>query len=77
MNWEVGTDVCAHPHVQQIASGNQVCSAGSSAQCSVVTQRGGREAHGEGGCIYIYMCIADSIHCTQKPRQHCKAIIHQ
>ena len=52
MNWEVGTGVRALPRVPQVASGNQVCSAGSSAQCSVVTQRGGSEAHKAGG-MYI------------------------
>ena len=37
MNWEIGIDVCALPCVKQIASGNLLYSAGSSAQWSVVT----------------------------------------
>ena len=37
MNWETEIDVCALPCVKLIASGNLLCSAGSSAQCSVVT----------------------------------------
>ena len=37
MNWEVEIDICALPCVKQIASGNLLNSAGSSALCSVVT----------------------------------------
>ena len=37
MNWKIGIDICALPCVKQIASGNLLYNAGSSAQCSVVT----------------------------------------
>ena len=37
MSWEIGTDVCVLPYVKQIAHGNLLYSAGSSAQCPVVT----------------------------------------
>ena len=45
--------------VQQIASANLLNSTGSSAWCSVMTQRGGKETQ-EAGEIYIYMYV-----CTQ------------
>ena len=67
MNWEAETHIYTLPCVKQIASGKLLYSTGSSAQCSVMTQRGGegdgggREAQ-EGGDICIYM--ADSLHCT-------------
>ena len=37
MNWEIRFDINALPHVKQIASGNLLCSTGSSARCSVMT----------------------------------------
>ena len=62
-----------------MVSGKLLCSTGSSAQCSVMTCRGGmglggREAQGRGDtCVHI----ADSHCCTQKLAQHYKAIILQ
>ena len=41
MNWDFAIDVCVLPYVKQIACGNLLCSARSSAPCSVVTYRGG------------------------------------
>ena len=41
MNWEIGIDVYALLCVKQIASGNLLYTAGSSAQCSVMTWMGG------------------------------------
>ena len=68
MNWEIGIDVCELPCIKQIASGDLLCSAGSSAWCSVVTWIGGmgvgwsgKEVQ-EGGDICIH--IADSLCCT-------------
>ena len=37
MHWETGLKVCALPCVKQIAGGKLLCSAGSSAQGSVMT----------------------------------------
>ena len=37
MNWEIGVDIYALPCVKQIASGNLLYSAGSSARCSVMS----------------------------------------
>ena len=47
MNWEIRFDINRVPCVKQIASGNLLYSTGSSAQCSVMAQRGGME--GQGG----------------------------
>ena len=41
MNWEIGIDDYALLCVKQIESGNLLYTAGSSAQCSVMTQMGG------------------------------------
>ena len=41
MNWEIGIDDYALLCVKQIASGNLLYTAGSSAQCSVMTWMGG------------------------------------
>ena len=41
INWEIRINVCAQPCIKQIASGNLLHSAGSSAQCSGVTKRNG------------------------------------
>ena len=41
MNWEIEIDVCALPCLKHILSGNQLYSAGSSAQCSAVAWMGG------------------------------------
>ena len=66
MNWETGLKVCALPCVKQIASGKLLYTAGSSAQCSVMTQRGrvglGVGERSERGDIGIY--TADSLCCT-------------
>ena len=68
MNWVIGIDICALPCVKQIASGNLLCSAGSSARCSIMTYLGGWDGGGcgrevqEGGEICIH--TADSLHCT-------------
>ena len=61
MNWESSADIYTRPCVQQIAGGKLLYSTGSSAQCSVMTNRGGREAQEEGD---ICTHIADSLHCT-------------
>lgn len=62
------------PCAKQTASGDLLCDARSSKQCSVATLGGGREVH-EGGdpC----KPVADSSWCWQKPTQHGKAIILQ
>ena len=60
-NWEVGTDIYTPPCVKQIASGKLLCHTGSSAWCSVMTQRGGMGVQ-EGGHICVHM--ADSLHST-------------
>ena len=49
MNWEIGVDICTLPCVKQIASRNLLYGAGSSALCSVVTQRGEKGAWREEG----------------------------
>ena len=63
VNWEIGIDVCALPCIRQAASGKLLCSAGSSAWCSVVTKKGGvgREVQ-EGRDICIH--TTDSLCCT-------------
>ena len=48
MNWEIGTKKYALPCVKQIASGNLLHSAGSSAQCSGITEMVGDGASKEG-----------------------------
>ena len=51
MNGESSTAMCTLP-VKQIASGNLLYGSGSSNQCSVRTQRGGREVpEGKDVCI--------------------------
>ena len=57
MNWKIGVDICALPCVRQIASGNLLLSAGSSAWCSSMTHRGGMEGGGrlKWEWIYIYL----------------------
>ena len=77
MNWEIGIDICALPHVKQTASGNLRYSTGDSALYSVFSvfsplldewggEWGGREVQ-EGGDICAH--IADSL------VQHYKAAI--
>ena len=44
MNWEIGVDICTLTCIKQIASRNLLYGAGSSALCSVVTQRGAKGA---------------------------------
>ena len=54
--WEISIDIFTLPCVKYIASGKQLCSTGSSAQCSVMTWRGvgcgggGSEAQEDGKC---------------------------
>ena len=69
MNWESGVETYTLPRVKQIASEKLLDKPGSSARCSVMTQRsrmvGEREVEGRfkwGGDIYIFM--ADSCCCT-------------
>ena len=64
MNGEVRVDVCALPCVKQMASGNLLQRAGSSAQCSVRTWTDGLGWEGgpRGRVIHIYM--TDS-HCCR------------
>ena len=54
----------------------QLCSTGSSAQCSVMTERGGMGAGRGRKGIYVH---TELIHCVvpQKLTQHCKSIIRQ
>ena len=54
MNWEAETHIYTLPCVKQIASGKLLYSTGSSAQCSGMTQKGGREVQNGGDiCIHI------------------------
>ena len=57
MNWEIGIDVYALLCVKQIASGNLLYSAGSSAQRSVMTWMGGMGMGkgNPGGRTYVYI----------------------
>ena len=55
--WESSIEIYTLPYVKQIAIGRLVYNIGSSAQCSVITWRGRREAQ-DGGDICILM--ADS-----------------
>ena len=41
MNWEIRIDIYTLPCVKQTASGTLLYSTGSSAQCSVMTERSG------------------------------------
>ena len=50
---ESRVDMCTLPCVTQTASGERLHGTGGSARGSVMTSRGGREAH-EGG-IYVYI----------------------
>ena len=59
MNWESSADIYTLSCVKQIASGKLLHSTGSSARCSVMAWRGGREVQ-EGGGICVH--IADSLH---------------
>ena len=68
------------PYVKQIASGKLLYDTGSSAQCSVTTQRG-RMGSGvrerfkrEGTYVYLWLIYISG---PQKPTQHCKGIIFQ
>ena len=68
------------PYVKQIASRNLLCDTGSSAWCSVTTQRSGmgREMgwgfRREGAYVCLWLIHVDV---WQKPIQYCKAIILQ
>ena len=66
MNWEDSMAVYAPPFVKQRASGKLLYSAGSSAQLSVMTSRGGMGAWWEGGSQGRVVCMhtADSHCCT-------------
>ena len=59
ISWEIRIDIYALPCVKYIASGKLLLSTGSSAWCSVMTQRFGMEVQ-EGEGIEIH--IADSLH---------------
>ena len=52
------------PCVKQIASGKLLCNTGSSAQCSVMTQKGGMGVWegGSNGKGYIYISQSELIH---------------
>ena len=75
MNWEIGFDISTVPYVKQIASGKALHSTWRSAQCSVMTQIGGKRQDGsnvqeERTCVYIsliYFVV------QQKLSRHCKA----
>ena len=68
------------PCVKQIASGKLLYNPSSSAQCSVMTQKGGVE-QGVGGRLKMkgIQLHLQLIHVVvqQKLTQHCKTIIHQ
>ena len=49
MDWEGGTDVYRSPCVKQIANGKVRYSTGTSAPCSVMTQKVGMGGRGVGG----------------------------
>ena len=56
MDWECSIDIYTLPGVKQIASGNVLFSPGSSAQCFLMTFRGGVGWMGgslEGGDIWL------------------------
>ena len=54
---KIGTDVHTSPCVKQTASGGLLYSLGSSAQCTVMTERGGWEQGGpQGGDTQIPGC---------------------
>jgi len=58
MNWEIRIDIYTLPCVKQTASGTLLYSTGSSAQCSVMTERSG--IGGEQGRLRregTYVCI--------------------
>ena len=59
MNWEIRIDIYTLPCVKQTASGTLLYSTGSSAQCSVMTERsgiGGEKGmlRREGTYVYLY-----------------------
>ena len=63
-SWEIGTDMDTLSFVKQVTTGHLLYSTWSSAQCSVITQRAGKEAQ-EGGDIGIpradsFLCIAET-----------------
>ena len=67
------------PWVKQIARGKPLYSTGSSAQCSVATQRGGMGWGGVGGKFNmegIYLWLTHTF-VNQKPTQYCKAAVLQ
>ena len=77
-NWENNIDILSRACVKWIDSGNMLGSIGSSARCSVMTERGGRSEWGRGsreGDI----CIHTSNHnvVEQKLTRHGKATIYQ
>ena len=70
-------DIYALPCVKQISSGNMLWSAGSSTQCSVVTQMGGMGSGGREvleGEDYVYIQLIHFV-VQQKLTQFCKATI--
>ena len=78
MNWEFGTDIYIPPCVKQIASGNLLYSARSSARCSVMTQgvgRGVQEEAQEGGDMCI--CVVGLLCCATETNTTFKAMILQ
>ena len=57
MDWEGGTDVYRSPCVKQIANGKVRYSTGTSAPCSVMTQKVGMgwEGKSKREVIYVYL----------------------
>ena len=56
MNWEICIDIDTLPCVKQIASGKLLYSTGCSAQCSLMTERGGMGGwEVQEGRIYVYV----------------------
>ena len=65
MNWENTIDTDTLPCIKQRASGKLLYSTGSSAWCSVMTQRGGRGGEGRfKRREYMHTYTADSFGCT-------------
>lgn len=65
MTWETGPDIHTLTCIKQTAGGNPLCSTGSSAPCSLITQRGWDGGWEEGPRGWRYtLYIADSLGCT-------------
>ena len=79
MNWETGIDINTLLCVKQTACGKLLYSTGSSAWCSVVTERGGKEGglgrRSKRQGIYVYRELIHFV--VEQKLTHYKTIIHQ